>query len=219
MEKKRSSTNADTLRAKIIGRFMDNYLTEGRFPGSVHQFCSEVGIKEQDFYQHFGSFRGVQKAIWEDLIMETIQLLDADKKYATFGVREKLLSFYYTHLEVLTRTRSFILLCFEKRHRKLSEPQFLGLYKRRFIDYIKLLIAEGLETGEMANRKYLSDHYHHGFWVQLLFILKFWIEDDSVGFEKTDAAVEKAVTLSFDLIRTGPLESMFDLAKFVVQNR
>jgi hypothetical protein len=47
------------------------------------------------------------------------------------------------------------------------------------------------------------------------FVIGFWIKDNSQGFEKTDAAIEKAVNLSFDLLGKNIADSAFDFAKFV----
>ena len=47
----------------------------------------------------------------------------------------------------------------------------------------------------------------------------FWKEDNSPGFEKTDAAIEKSVNLAFDLIGKGAVDSAIDFAKFMYQNK
>jgi hypothetical protein len=52
-----------------------------------------------------------------------------------------------------------------------------------------------------------------------LFILNFWVKDPSQQFEQTDVAIEKAVNTSFDLIGKTPLDTIFDFAKFLFQNR
>jgi len=46
-------------------------------------------------------------------------------------------------------------------------------------------------------------------------VLRYWIKDDSERFEMTDAAIEKAVNLSFQLISSGTLDSILDFGKFV----
>ena len=51
------------------------------------------------------------------------------------------------------------------------------------------------------------------------FLLLFWRDDDSAGFEKTDAFVEKSVNLAFDLIGKGALDSAIDFAKFLYQSK
>jgi hypothetical protein len=53
--------------------------------------------------------------------------------------------------------------------------------------------------------------------MHLGFLLLFWRDDESAGFEKTDAAIEKSVNLAFDLIGKGAVDSAFDFAKFLYQ--
>jgi hypothetical protein len=67
----------------------------------------------------------------------------------------------------------------------------------------------------VKERKYVSDQYVHGFWLQALFVLQYWVKDDSERFEMTDAAIEKAVNLSFQLISSNTLDSILDFGKFV----
>ncbi len=59
----------------------------------------------------------------------------------------------------------------------------------------------------------------HGFWVQALFVLKYWIEDSSINFEMTDAAIEKAVNLSFQLMHSNTLDSLLDFGKFILTRK
>lgn len=55
--------------------------------------------------------------------------------------------------------------------------------------------------------------------MQFLFLLKFWIDDQSPAFEKTDVAIEKSVTVIFDVFETTPLDSILDFGKFLVQDK
>jgi hypothetical protein len=57
--------------------------------------------------------------------------------------------------------------------------------------------------------------FSEGAWLQFLFLLKFWMDDTSKGFEKTDVLIEKSVNTVVDLLDTKPLESLFDLGKFL----
>ena len=98
-------------------------------------------------------------------------------------------------------------------------PKFLTSFKSEFKTYIDNLVAEGLETEEIVKRPIITDRYYDGLWLQLMFVINFWIKDDSTNFEKTDAAIEKSVNLSFELMGKGPLDMMVDFAKFLYQNR
>jgi len=77
----------------------------------------------------------------------------------------------------------------------------------------------GYETREIKERKFISDKYAHGFWIQALFVLKYWIDDKSTNFEMTDAAIEKAVDVSFKLISDNTIDSLIDFGKFILAKK
>ena len=57
--------------------------------------------------------------------------------------------------------------------------------------------------------------FSEGAWLQFLFLLNFWANDDSAQFEKTDIAIEKSVNTIFDLFDNTPLNSILDFGKFL----
>lgn len=202
----------------IIEAFIEYMLTHGKAPKSVFEFCRSLNIDETEFYNQYSSFNALEKSIWAGFIETTITTLHASNEYTSYPVREKLLSFYFTYVEVLKKNRSFILLMSEKGFDMLRKRTFDKSHQI-FIDFADDLVKEGIESGEVQKRTFISDKYGEGLWLQLLFILSFWIKDNSAGFEKTDAAIEKAVKLSFDLIGPGAVDSMLDMAKFIFQNK
>jgi hypothetical protein len=49
--------------------------------------------------------------------------------------------------------------------------------------------------------------------------MRFWLDDSSASFEKTDIFIEKAVNASFDLIDIKPLKTVIDLGKFLFKEK
>jgi hypothetical protein len=49
--------------------------------------------------------------------------------------------------------------------------------------------------------------------------IKFWLDDNSKGFEKTDIFIEKSVNASFDILDTTPLKSVIDFGKFLFKEK
>jgi len=49
--------------------------------------------------------------------------------------------------------------------------------------------------------------------------MKFWMDDDSAGFEKTDMAIEKSVNTIFDVFDNTPLDAVLDFGKFLWKER
>ncbi len=203
----------------IKSSYVEYLLTEGKRPASVYKFCIDLGIKEDDFYNHFGSFDGLEKHIWHGFIDKTINRLKADESFNGFSTREKILAFYFTLFEELKGNRSYVI--FQLTHSQKPEfvPEYIKSFKATFESFFESLLNEGKGTGEVANRPLLDKRYPVLFWLHMGFLLLFWKEDESPGFEKTDAAVEKSVNLAFDLIGKGAVDSFIDLAKFLYQSK
>lgn len=208
------SASAETIRSA----YRKHLLTHGQQPASVFAFCESLGIKEEDFYAQFGSFESLEKSIWTEYVTQVRTRLLADENYAAFSAREKILSFYFTLAEMLKADRSFVLLQLKAWKNPAQLPVFLKGFKAVFDDWIKGVITQGIQNGEVAKRPLLDQRYDGLFWLHLMFILQFWSHDESANFEKTDAAIEKSVNLAFDLIGKGILDNALDFGKFLYQS-
>ncbi|MFT6053499.1 MAG: hypothetical protein ACJAS3_001312 [Roseivirga sp.] len=212
---KEKMTDADKLKKAYV----DYVLEHGSKPASVFKFVKEAKIKEEVFYDQFNSFEAIEKDIWAGWMRDTITAIQADEVYESYSAREKLLAFYFTFIEALKTNRSFIFQTAKKQSKPGSTPAYLKSLRKVFKGFVNEILLEARETEEIQNRPYISDKYDQGIWIQFLFVMNFWMKDSSKSFEKTDAAIEKAVNLSFDLMGRGPLDAMVDFAKFVFQNR
>lgn len=214
---KKTATIAPEARIQVA--YIDYLLNHGQRPPSVYKFTRDLGLKEGDFYDHFGSFDGLERAIWKGFLDRTIQRVKSDESYMGFTIREKLLAFYYTFFEDLRTNRSFVLVQLDRQPRPELVPEFFKDFKAAFESYTDLLLKEGKAKGEIANRPYIDKTYPQLFTMQMGFLLMFWKNDNSQAFEQTDAAIEKSVNLAFDLIGKGAVDTAFDFAKFLFQTK
>ncbi|WP_339814326.1 TetR family transcriptional regulator C-terminal domain-containing protein [uncultured Imperialibacter sp.] len=205
--------------ADIRAKYKEYVLENGAAPSSFFLFAKSLKLKEEDLYEFYNSFESIEKGIWYDFVSATIQAIESEKVYDEYSVREKLLAFYYTLIEELKRNRSYILWQMQAVRHPTTTPYFLKAFKSEFLSWANNLVIEGKDTDEIANRPFISDRYGEAMWVQTLFILNFWHKDESKGFEKTDAAIEKAVNLAFDLMGRGAVDSLLDLAKFIYRSK
>ncbi|MFM8744025.1 MAG: TetR family transcriptional regulator C-terminal domain-containing protein, partial [Cytophagales bacterium] len=144
--------------------------------------------------------------------------MEADEAYLKFSAREKILTFYFMLAEALKADRSFVLAQLSSIKTPAITPVFLRAFKSAFEEWVNGVLAEGKSTGEIAKRPYIENQYVSLFWLHMMFVLQFWTHDESVGFEKTDIAIEKSVTLAFDLIGKGVLDNALDFGKFLYQH-
>jgi len=198
--------------------YLDHLLTHGVEPASVFVFAKNLKSSEDEFYENFNSFSSLERSIWRSWFEKTVEAIEADDAYPEYSVREKTLAFYFTWLENLKKNRSYVLLKSKNLKRSELTPDFLEGLHHHFKAFINDLIIEGKDTSEVAERPF-SSQYEKVFWLHFMFVLKFWVNDDSASFEKTDAAIEKSVNLAFDLVGKGALDSMLDFGKFLFQNR
>lgn len=208
---RKSSAKKSLSKDQLISAFMTKVLEEETIPGSVFKFCKELNIEEKMFYQHFGGFDALQKHVWVNFFDQTMKVIAKASEYQSFGKREKLLTFYFTFFEMLTVNRSYILFT-------LKGPQELAqltLLRKHFHDYIRSIIELSIE-GETF-KKYSTKAIEELAWAQLLVILRFWIKDDSPGFEKTDVMIEKTINTTFDVVDHTPIQSVVDYVKFLIK--
>lgn len=215
----RTKGKASNAGDRIQVAYIEYLLVNGKQPSSVYKFCLDLGVKEEEFYNHFGSFEALEKVIWKGYMDHAMKSLKADKSFSDFNAREKMLALYFTLAEVLKSNRSFILLQLNNYRKPEIVPVFLKDFKNTFEEFVGTILNDGKSKGEVANRPYLDKRYPQLFWVHLSFFLLFWKEDDSAGFDKSDAFIEKSVNLAFDLIGKGAFDSAVDFAKFLYQSK
>lgn len=209
-----------SLEERIVEHYKNHLLENGEEPPSIYIFCKDMNIEESQFYDYFNDFHQLAGVFWLHTFKDVKDRMSADSEFVNFSVREKLLSFYYGFFEMLKKNRSYALLSFKETQSILNhQPKNLNALKKEYMDWAKDLVSEGISTEEIAGRLKISDTYNNIFWLQLLFLINFWIKDESRGFEKTDVAIEKSVHFSFDLIEKNALDSAIDFGKFLFQNR
>ncbi|WP_299011020.1 TetR family transcriptional regulator C-terminal domain-containing protein [uncultured Tenacibaculum sp.] len=209
MAKKKNIT-----QEKIIEWYMNTVLSSGQ-PNSIFSFAKENNFEEAEFYKHFSSFESLEKAVFGIFAKETIHLLHKTEAYKDYLPKDKLLSFYFTFFELLTINRSYVLAQLKRIKTDFSKLKVLQELRTEFIHFVDEISLEKIDFKNDKINKIQDKTIAEGYWMQLLLILKFWIEDESSNFEKTDLFIEKSVKASFDIQQIAPVKSVIDLAKFL----
>ena len=87
--------------------------------------------------------------------------------------------------------------------------------RSEFINFINGINLEKIDFKNDKINKFQNKTIAESYWIQLLMVLKFWIDDESSNFEKTDIFIEKSIKASFDIQQITPVKSVIDLAKFL----
>jgi hypothetical protein len=205
--------------SEIITFYMD-YMVEYQVkPESIEDFAQLYQFDAVIFYDYFTSFKSLEKSIYNVLFENSLVILKQTPEYYTFSKKDKLLSFYYTFFENLALNQEFV-----SQHLKGLENQFkalstFSLLKKSFTAFIEELnletISLNVDSIETIQKKAIKESA----WLQFLFIMKFWLDDTSEAFEKTDILIEKTINTGIELLDTKSLFNIIDLAKFLYKEK
>ena len=199
----------------ILSKYMESVLENSMEPKNVYLFCKEYKIVESEFYTFYGSLDAVKKDVWTKFFENATTTIEKDEAFENYSDKNKLLTLYFTLFEILTLNRSYVLFTMKENENGIKSLKTLKQFRHHFKEFVENIIDS--ETSGKSERvsRITKPVFAEGAWLQFLFLLKFWMEDSSKSFEKTDVLIEKSVNTVVDLLDTKPLESLFDLGKFL----
>lgn len=200
---------------ELITIYMNQVLQNNVEPKNVFVFCQENKIVESEFYAFYGSIGALKKDIWVKFFENVKSTIEIDENYVTYSNKNKLLTLYFSLFEMLTLNRSYVVFTLKEDKNFLKNLQQLKEFRNHFKSFIVDMIDTQSSEEDFKVNKIAKPLYVEGAWVEFLFLMKFWLDDTSKGFEKTDIMIEKAVKATFDVLDTTPIDSLIDLGKFV----
>lgn len=200
---------------QIVADYTDYCLTHGKRPNSVYEFTKQNAFEEVHFYKYFTSFEALESDYFSKMFYYTVDLLQENKEYANYDSAQKLISFYFTFFEMATANRSFVKFLLEDGTFPIQNIKKLKALRLEFLMFVKTILEAPLKIENEKITNIQNKLVHEGAWLQFLAILRFWLEDASPSFEKTDIYIEKSVKASFDMVYNVPIESIVDFAKFL----
>jgi hypothetical protein len=215
MATKKSAITKD----KIVSMYMNYKLENNDKPKSVYLFAKTNGFDETEFYSFFGTLESIEKEIFKMFLEKTVELIKKDPSYATYDMKSKMLSFYFTFFEMLSANRSYVVMSLKEHQNQLKNLMQLSGLRIGFKNYITEIMTDEVRTQHEKFQNIQEKAIQETSWIQFLLTLKFWMEDESAAFEKTDIYIEKSVKASFELMNIAPLDSLIDFGKFIFKEK
>lgn len=215
MATKKSTITKD----KIVSLYMNYRLENNEKPKSVYLFAKTNGFTETEFYSFFGTIESVEKEIFTMFLDKTIELINRDPSYENYDMKSKILSFYFTFFELLSANRSYVVLSLKEHKNQLKNLMQLSNLRIGFKNYISQILTDEVRTQNEKFQNIQEKAIQESSWIQFLLTMKFWMDDESPAFEKTDIYIEKSVKASFELMNIAPLDSLIDFGKFLFKEK
>jgi Tetracyclin repressor-like, C-terminal domain len=204
---------------KIVSLYMNYRLENADRPKSVYLFAKENGFTETEFYTFFGTIESIEKEIFKMFFDKTKELIEKDSAFENYDMKTKTLSFYFTFFEMMAANRSYVQLTLKEHKNQLKNLMQLSCMRVEFKNFIGEIFTDDLRIQYEKFHNVQERALKESAWIQFLMILKFWLEDASPAFEKTDIFIEKSVKASFELMNMAPIESLIDFGKFLFKEK
>jgi len=215
MATKKSTITKD----KIVSMYMNYRLENNDKPKSVYQFTKTNGFDETEFYSFFGTLESVEKEIFKMFLDKTVELVQKDNNYESYDTKAKMLSFYFTFFEILSANRSYVMMSLKNHQNQLKNLIQLSSLRFGFKSYITEIYSHKAIIQNEKLQSIQKKAIQETAWIQFLVTIKFWLDDESPAFEKTDIFIEKSVKLSFELMNIAPIDSLIDFGKFIFKEK
>ncbi|MFT5617377.1 MAG: hypothetical protein ACI85I_000596 [Arenicella sp.] len=212
----------EALETKIRDEYVSFVSENHKRPHSIAQFMESLEGSTPDFHRYFQDFHELDKVIWKGYFEQTLQEIYKTEQeliesgQTPYDAEEKLKSVFYFLVEILKHEKDYVTFSFKNADNKVFTPSFLTFFQKNFEHFAQELILQGTDSNVIASRPIISDYYDNLIWGQILSILRYWVQDESPEFEKTDVAIEKGVTFVFDIMRRNVFDSTFDFVKFLI---
>ena len=204
-------------KENLISWYMEFVLENNHDPKSVFGFAKEHNFEEADFYKYYGSFEAIEQSIFSEFFNNTIKVLAKSEEYPNYDARNKLLSFYFTFFEMLTLNRSYVV--YALKNTDLKSLKSLKHLRADYKTFVSNIGIEKIDLKQEKLEKIQDKATQESSWMHLLITLKFWLDDTSPSFEKTDIFIEKSINARFDLMDIKPLKSIIDFGKFILKEK
>jgi hypothetical protein len=204
---------------KIINGFIDFQLTNGRAPYSVLELTKKLKITEKAFYEHFSSLSAVSQQIPMSDLNGALERLHDDPNYQEFTEREKLLGLFFTLFEEMKSNRSYYLFNYSKIQKIGEQANDWKPFLHELEAQAEGILSDAKKNEEIKDRPFIGEHYSKGFKLVFTYLFRVWLNDDSQGFTTTDAAIEKSINLSFDLLQSNQFDSLLDFGRFAIKTK
>jgi hypothetical protein len=195
--------NKIELTETAIDLYVNNSFT-------IPNLVKKSGKTASEIYTLFPNKKAILKFYYPSLAIRYRAMITEIDDFDSYSISEKLSNFAFTLFDMMDERREFVETTFEKYEWKCTS-------KSEFQDEVKALFKDFFTSdGNIATSAgfFIGDLFYASLKTQFLYLIKFWVEDDSEGRERTFALTDKITGFIEELVYSKIVDRGFDLAKY-----
>ena len=201
------NTEKLNLKIELTEAAVDLYIEE-KF--TIPNLASKTGKTASEIYSLFPNKNAILKFYYPSLIVRYQAMISEIDDFDSYSISEKLSNFAFTLFDMMDERREFVEDTFDKYVWTCSsKSEFQKLIKSLFKDFFT-------SDGKIATSAgfFMGDLFYSSLKIQFLSLIKFWLDDNSEGRERTFALTDKITGFIEELVYSKIVDKGFDLAKY-----
>lgn len=179
---------------------------------SIPALTKKTGKSASEIYALFPNKKSILRFYYPSLIIRYRAMAGEINDFDSYSISEKLSNFMFTLFDMMNERRKFVEETFEKYESNCtSESNFQGeineLFQNFFTTDGNIAVSAGF---------FMGNWFYSSLTTQFLFMVKFWLKDDSEGKERTFALVDKITSFIEEVVYSKIADKGFDLFKYSI---
>ncbi len=199
-------------KIEITWTAVDIYQEKGRV--SIPDLVNKTKFSATEIYQFFPNKKAILAYFYPAIVLQYWAMIDEIEDFEDYAISEKFSNFIYTMFDLMSEKQDFVHDTFNKYVFRLGS-------KSDFHEETTTLFKEFLTTdGNIAVSAgfFMGDFYYRILSTQFLFLVKFWLSDNSKDKERTLALADKLASFFEEIVYNKTIDKGFDLFKFLLGN-
>ncbi len=177
---------------------------------TIPNLTKETGKSASEIYALFPNKKSILKFYYPSLVIRYRAMVGEIDDFDSYSISEKLSNFMFTLFDMMSEKRAFVEETFYKYEWSCSsnsdfKKEIKELFKDFFTTDGNIATSAAFLMGDLFYAS-LRSHY--------LYLIKFWLEDDSEDQERTFALIDKITGFIEELVYSKIVDKGFDLVKY-----
>lgn len=195
------------IKIELTEAAIDLYI-EDQF--TIPNLSDKTGKTASEIYTLFSNKKAILKFYYPSLVIRYRAMVGEIEDFDSYSISEKLSNFIFTLFDMMDERLEFVENTFHKYEWKCTansefQQEVKSLFKDFFTSDGNIATSAGFLIGDLFYSLLKTQH---------LFLIKFWLEDDSEDRERTFALTDKITGFIEELVYSKIVDKGFDLAKY-----
>lgn len=204
-------------RGAIISSTVRLVIERGYRATTIRAIADEAGVSASDVYNQFASKEKILLDYFQQKLEDAAAAVELIEDIDEYSLQEKIHLFIETHLAEILPDRELLPEFFKAAMaRPVLSLRAVVPARDFYVDVVQRYVDGAVMSGQIQPPR-LSSRYLGGFMNFHVYVVAFWLRDESEGFEDTTRLIDLGVGALVAALTSGVIDDTLDLGRFVVR--